>query len=105
MIINDGQSKQNIIIPYSHNELDRIAHIKQICQDQIGINNSVLLRDQFGNVLLENLDIIRALYPFYNFCIKGQEPQVTVVYPYGFDKTQYYKATKSNRKLTLEHNR
>ena len=28
-----------------------------------------------------------------------------MVYPYGYDKTQYYKETKSNRKLTAEHNR
>jgi hypothetical protein len=61
------------------------------------MNNNALFQDSFGNILLGNLDIINSLYPFYNFQVKGMEPQISIIHPYGFDKTLYYKETKNNK--------
>lgn len=69
------------------------------------MNNNALFTDQFGNILLENLDIIKTLFPFYNFQVKGMEPQVTIIHPYGFDKTLYYKETKNNKARFKKYNR
>lgn len=68
------------------------------------MNNNALFQDQYGNILLDNLDIINSLYPFYNFQIKGMEPQVSIIHPYGFGKTLYYKETKNNKSRFREQN-
>ena len=58
-----------------------------------------VLLDQFGNILLDSLDIIEAIFPFYNFHVKGIKPKIAISYPYGIDKKTYFKNNKANSKL------
>ena len=81
LIINDGKGKQTINIPYKKDVYDKIQHIRETCQTEIAMNKNALFQDQFGNILLDNLDIIDSLYPFYNFQVKNMGPQISIIHP------------------------
>jgi hypothetical protein len=81
LTINDGKGKQKVTIPYKKNDYDKIENIKQTCQSEIAMNKNALLQDEFGNILLPTLDIIKTLYPFYNFQVRGMGPKLSIIHP------------------------
>lgn len=98
MIISHGKYKHRITVRYEVGVFDRIKHLKMSIIDEIGMYPSGLLRDKYGNILLENLNILESIFPFYNFFIRGVPPEIEVVYPYGVDKAGFF---KDNKKLRL----
>lgn len=45
--------------------------------------------DEFGNILLDSLDIVETIYPFYQFQVKDTYPVLKAILPYGWDGKKF----------------
>lgn len=49
----------------------------------------VIFTDQFKNIILDSVDIIQALFPFYKFQVKDHYPLIYAILPYGWSGTDF----------------
>lgn len=59
-----------------------IGHLKILCEKELGINENSIMCDEFGNILMETIDLLEIFWPFFNFEVKGKPAKVIITYPY-----------------------
>lgn len=84
--------------------LSTIGDLKQKATKDLNFESGILLTDEFDNILLDNLDIVDTLYPFYEFQIRETFPLVKAILPYGWDGKKFVSQGASQQKAFQDEN-
>lgn len=63
----------------------------------LNFEDGIILTDRFDNILLDSVDIIQALFPFYQFQVKDHYPLIKAILPYGWDGMRF--VSQGNAKI------
>lgn len=58
-----------------------IGDLKGKATKDLNFEECVIFTDEFNNILMDELDILEVLYPFYLFGIKGIAPVIKAILP------------------------
>jgi hypothetical protein len=69
--------------------LKTMGDLRQKATADLNFEQSVMLTDRFDNILLDSVDILQALYAFYQFQVVDHYPVIKAILPYGWDNVKY----------------
>lgn len=69
--------------------LKTMGDLRRKATADLNFEQNVMLTDRFDNIMLDNVDILQALFAFYQFQVKGHYPIIKAVLPYGWDNVKY----------------
>jgi hypothetical protein len=69
--------------------LTTIRDLKAKASKDLNFEQGIIFTDEYGNILLDSLDIVETLYPFYQFQVRKNYPQILAILPYGWDATKF----------------
>lgn len=69
--------------------LTTIKDLKAKASKDLNFEKGIIFADEYSNILLDSLDIVETLYPFYQFQVRKNCPQVMAILPYGWDATKF----------------
>ena len=84
--------------------ISTIGELKAKATKDLNFELGVILTDEFNNILLDNLDVIDTLYPFYQFQIKDIYPVLRAILPYGWDGKKFVSQGAAMRKSFEDEN-
>lgn len=58
-----------------------IGELRLFVAESLSLNDQIIFKDEFDNVLLDKLDIIRCLYPLQYLRFRSIVPRIKVVMP------------------------
>lgn len=65
----------------SQDMITTIGDLKGKATKDLNFEECVIFTDEFNNILMDDLDIIEVLYPFYLFEIRGIAPIIKATLP------------------------
>lgn len=98
--INHGETKHTFNFSYASAQekardptvleaLTTIKDLKAKASKDLNFEQGIIFADEYGNILLDSLDIIETLYPFYQFQVRRNYPNIMAILPYGWDATRF----------------
>jgi flavodoxin len=75
--------------PNLSESLTTMKDLKAKASKDLNFEQGIIFTDEYGNILLDSLDIVETLYPFYQFQVKKNYPQILAILPYGWDAMKF----------------
>ena len=100
IFINYGGTKHTFNFSYASTQeklrdptlaeaLTTIKDLKAKASKDLNFEQGIIFADEHNNILLDSLDIVETLYPFYQFQVRKNYPQIMAILPYGWDATKF----------------
>lgn len=84
--------------------IQTIGELKAKATRELNFEPGVILVDEFNNILLDELDILSTLYPFYQLQVKDILPVIKAILPYGWDGKKFVSQGAAMQKLFENEN-